>query len=112
MYLGIDIGTSGVKAILMTESGDVAAQATAPLPISRPHPLWSEQDPADWWTATNAAVKQLPLDLRNSVKGVGLAGQMHGATLLDENDQVLRPAILWNDGRSDCLLYTSDAADD
>ena len=110
MYLGIDIGTSGVKAILMTESGDVAAQATASLPISRPHPLWSEQDPADWWAATNAAVKQLPLHLRNSVKAVGLAGQMHGATLLDENDQVLRPAILWNDGRSEAACQTLEDA--
>ncbi|MEO1660441.1 MAG: xylulokinase [Pseudomonadota bacterium] len=101
MYLGIDIGTSGVKAILMEASGDVAAQATAPLPISRPHPLWSEQDPTDWWTATNVAVKRLPAELRGAVKGIGLAGQMHGATLLDKNDDVLRPAILWNDGRSD-----------
>ncbi len=111
MYLGIDIGTSGVKAILMDESGDVAAQATAPLPISRPHPLWSEQDPADWWTATNTAVKALPADFRAAVRGIGLAGQMHGATLLDKNDNILRPAILWNDGRSEaacCVL--EDAA--
>ncbi|MEL7283586.1 MAG: FGGY family carbohydrate kinase, partial [Pseudomonadota bacterium] len=60
MYLGIDIGTSGVKAILMAETGDVVAQATASLPISRPHPLWSEQNPADWWAATNNAVLNLP----------------------------------------------------
>ena len=113
MYLGIDIGTSGVKAILMEESGDVAAQATAPLPISRPHPLWSEQDPADWWTATNTAVKALPADFRAAVRGIGLAGQMHGATLLDKNDNILRPAILWNDGRSEatCRVLENAAPD-
>ncbi|MEM7640289.1 MAG: xylulokinase [Pseudomonadota bacterium] len=100
MYLGIDIGTSGVKAILMDEAGEVVAQATASLPISRPHPLWSEQDPQDWWRATNVAVARLPHALRGGVKAIGLAGQMHGATLLDSSDMPLRPAILWNDGRS------------
>ena len=100
MYLGIDIGTSGVKAILMDEAGEVVAQATAPLPISRPQPLWSEQDPQDWWRATGVAVNRLPHALRAAVKGIGLAGQMHGATLLDASDMPLRPAILWNDGRS------------
>lgn len=99
MYLGIDIGTSGVKAILLEEAGDVVAQATAPLPISRPHPLWSEQNPSDWWTATCVAVHRLPVELRQRVAAIGLAGQMHGATLLDADDEVIRPAILWNDGR-------------
>lgn len=100
MFLGIDIGTSGVKAILLGPDGTLAAQASAPLSVSRPQPLWSEQDPADWLTATDAAVLALPAALRAKVAGVGLAGQMHGATLLDANDAVLRPAILWNDGRS------------
>ncbi len=99
MYLGIDIGTSGVKAILLEETGDVVAQATAPLPISRPHPLWSEQNPSDWWTATCVAIHRLPVELRQRVAAIGLAGQMHGATLLDADDEVIRPAILWNDGR-------------
>lgn len=106
MYLGIDIGTSGVKAILLEEAGEVVAQANASLPISRPHPLWSEQDPADWWRATATAVQRLPSDLRASVKAVGLAGQMHGATVLDRADQPLRPAILWNDGRSEAACRT------
>ena len=100
MYLGIDIGTSGVKAIIAAPGGVVLAQASAPLAVSRPLDLWSEQDPADWWRATEAAVLGLPADLRAGVEGVGLAGQMHGATLLGADDKVLRPAILWNDGRS------------
>ncbi|MEP1143455.1 MAG: xylulokinase [Henriciella sp.] len=99
MYLGIDIGTSGIKAILMDEGGEVVAQATASLPISRPEPLWSEQNPADWWRATGVAIQRLPNDLRRQVTAIGLAGQMHGATVLDASDTPLRPAILWNDGR-------------
>ncbi len=78
----------------------VTAEATAPLALRRPHPLWSEQDPDSWVEAAENTVKCLPSILRSKVKGVGLSGQMHGATLLDANDRVLRPAILWNDGRS------------
>lgn len=100
MYLGIDIGTSGVKAVIANADGDVIEQATAPLPISRPHDLWSEQDPADWWRATGDAVKSISPDRRRKVEAVGLSGQMHGATLLGADDKPLRPAILWNDGRS------------
>jgi xylulokinase len=101
MFLGIDIGTSAVKAVVMQEDGAVAAEASAPLAVSRPRPLWSEQDPDDWWTAANRAVLGLPVESRRQVRAVGLAGQMHGATLLDESDRPLRPAILWNDGRSE-----------
>ena len=100
MFLGIDIGTSGVKAILLDERGVVRSQATASLTVSRPHPTWSEQDPESWWQATSEAVCALDPALRKAVRGVGLAGQMHGATLLDDKDRILRPAILWNDGRS------------
>jgi xylulokinase len=100
MYLGIDIGTSGVKAVILDDGGAVAAQASAPLSVSRPHEPWSEQDPDDWWSATDAAVLALPADLRGAVRAIGLAGQMHGATLLGADDRPLRPAILWNDGRS------------
>ena len=100
MYLGIDIGTSGVKALIIAPDGGVVAQASAPLSVSRPHDLWSEQAPDDWWAACDAAVMALPVDLRQAVAGVGLAGQMHGATLLGADDRPLRPAILWNDGRS------------
>ena len=100
MYLGIDIGTSGVKAIVAQAGGGVVGQATAPLVVSRPHRLWSEQDPQAWWSATCAAVQALDPTLRRQVKAIGLGGQMHGATLLGEDDLPLRPAILWNDGRS------------
>lgn len=100
MYLGIDIGTSGVKAILMNEGGAVVETANAPLVVSRPHDLWSEQDPADWWASVNSAVSDLDLKKRHAVKAIGLSGQMHGATLLDADGRALRPAILWNDGRS------------
>jgi xylulokinase len=100
MFLGIDIGTSSVKAVLVDDSGTVAGQATAPLTVSRPHPGWSEQDPADWWAATNRAVIGLDTQRRRQVRAIGLSGQMHGATLLDAADRPLRPAILWNDSRS------------
>ncbi|WP_299329496.1 xylulokinase [Parasphingopyxis sp.] len=100
MWLGIDIGTSSVKALLIDSDGAIAAQAEAPLAVSRPQPLWSEQDPEDWWTATECAALDLPGALRKSVHGIGLSGQMHGATVLGADDAVLRPAILWNDGRS------------
>ncbi|GGB27209.1 xylulokinase [Sphingomonas metalli] len=100
MFLGIDIGTSGVKAVVLDEHGAVAGQGTAALTVQRPHPLWSEQDPEAWWQATTAAVRAIDPAVRRAVRGIGLAGQMHGATLLDAADRPLRPAILWNDGRS------------
>lgn len=100
MYLGIDIGTSSVKAVLLAEDGAVQSTETTPLAVSRPRPLWSEQDPDDWWSATEAAVLAIDPVLRAKVQGIGIAGQMHGATLLGGDDRPLRPAILWNDGRS------------
>jgi xylulokinase len=100
VYVGIDIGTSGVKAVLLAPDGALLGQATAPLSVSRPQPLWSEQDPEDWWAAVGQAVTGLDAGLRAAVQGIGLSGQMHGATLLGDDDRPLRPAILWNDGRS------------
>ncbi|WP_333495476.1 xylulokinase [Kluyvera sp. CHPC 1.251] len=100
MYIGIDLGTSGVKAILLDEQGAVLASQTEKLTVSRPHPLWSEQDPEQWWQATDRAMKGLGQQHSlQGVKALGIAGQMHGATLLDKQQRVLRPAILWNDGR-------------
>lgn len=102
MFLGIDIGTSAVKAAVVNDDGTLVAEASsAPLNVSRPKPLWSEQDPDDWWRAANEAVLAIDPSTRAAVRGAGLAGQMHGATLLDDADKVLRPAILWNDGRSE-----------
>jgi xylulokinase len=101
MFLGIDVGTSSVKAVLMDGNGQLAGQGSAPLTVDRPHALWSEQNPESWWKATLEAVRALPAKERQAVKGIGLSGQMHGATLLDAADKPLRPAILWNDGRSE-----------
>ena len=102
-YLGLDIGTSSVKALLVDADQRIVAEASVPLSVSRPHPLWSEQNPDDWFDGVEAAVAairgQAPVAFA-SLAGVGLSGQMHGATLLDANDRPLRPAILWNDVRS------------
>lgn len=103
MYLGIDLGTSAVKALLLREDGSIAGQSSAPIEVLRPQPTWSEQDPQMWWRAVNTAVQNLresnPDGLAEA-QAVGLSGQMHGATLLDKDGDVLRHAILWNDGRS------------
>ncbi|MGH7785960.1 MAG: FGGY family carbohydrate kinase, partial [Candidatus Binatia bacterium] len=103
MFLGIDLGTSAVKVLLVDAQQRVVDQASAPLSISRPQALWSEQDPEAWWTAAAgavAALRQRQATAFAAVRGIGLSGQMHGATLLDAGDRVLRPAMLWNDGRS------------
>lgn len=103
MYLGVDIGTSEVKALLLDTSHHVVGSAGVALQVSRPQPGHSEQAPSDWWHATLKALaqlrQQLPAEFA-AVQGIGLSGQMHGAVLLDAQDQVLRPAILWNDTRS------------
>ena len=101
MYIGLDLGTSGLKGILITEGQAVVAEATAPLTVQRPQDRWSEQLPADWIAAAETVLDALAAshDL-SDVRGIGLSGHMHGATLLDASDQVLRPCILWNDTRS------------
>jgi len=103
MFLGLDLGTSGVKALLIDERQKPVASATGELDVSRPHAGWSEQNPADWIAATEEAVGKLkashPKELA-AVKGIGLSGQMHGATLIGSGGEALRPCILWNDTRS------------
>jgi xylulokinase len=103
MYLGLDLGTSGVKAMLIDGDQRIIGSANGSLDVSRPHSGWSEQEPSHWIRATEEAVSELkakhPKELA-AVKGIGLSGQMHGATLLDADDKVLRPCILWNDTRS------------
>ena len=109
MYLGIDLGTSGLKLLLLGDDHRVHASAEAALTLSRPQPGWSEQDPADWWQALNLAVAQLRELAPGAwaqVRAIGLSGQMHGAVLLGADDQVLRPAILWNDGRAEQACQT------
>jgi xylulokinase len=103
VYLGMDVGTSGVKAVLMSETGAIIAVASCGLTLSHPAPLFSEQDPDAWVDAVIAAVDSLAASHPREtaqVRGIGLSGQMHGATLLGEDGRPLRPAILWNDGRS------------
>ena len=103
MHLGMDIGTSGVKAVLVNETGAIVATASRELTLSHPAPLWSEQDPDAWFAAAIGAVDDLASSHSREigqVRGIGLSGQMHGATLLGEDGRPLRPAILWNDGRS------------
>lgn len=103
MYIGIDLGTSAVKVLLVDERQQQVAQASAALEVRRPRPTWSEQDPEDWWRAVQDCFAQLyrrDAGALGKVRAIGLAGQMHGAVLLDGRDRVLRPAILWNDGRS------------
>ncbi|MDJ1007774.1 MAG: xylulokinase, partial [Paracoccaceae bacterium] len=110
MFLGIDLGTSGVKALLIDEDQVVIGDTQAALSVSRPHDGWSEQDPAQWIEATCAAVRDLGAhaDL-SGVRSIGLSGQMHGATLLDGSDAVLRPCILWNDTRAHVEAAEMDA---
>jgi xylulokinase len=103
MYLGLDIGTSSVKGVLIDAKQKIVASAFASLSVSRPHPGWSEQAPEHWWKACGKVVKELARQKPKAiaeVAGIGLSGQQHGATLLDKAGKVLRPAILWNDARA------------
>jgi xylulokinase len=97
--VGIDVGTSGVKALAIDDAGTVLASAEVGYPLSSLHPGWSEQDPLDWWDATEAALSQLRAAV-GEPSGIGLSGQMHGLVALDSGGEVLRPAILWNDQRT------------
>lgn len=103
MYLGIDLGTSAVKALLINDHNKVLAEAEQSLTVARRKRLWSEQNPADWWTAVMQSIQQLRTQQGQSfqyIRGIGLSGQMHGAVVLNQARQPLRPAILWNDGRA------------
>lgn len=115
MYLGIDLGTSSVKTVLMDEQHSVVASSTSNMDVNRPETGWSEQDPASWITGMETTLAELhnkhPKQMQ-AVRGIGLSGHMHGATLLDKHDEVLRPCILWNDTRSHTeaqLLDTSQS---
>ena len=114
-YIGIDLGTSSVKMLLMDERGSVEGMVSKEYPISFPKPGWSEQNPEDWLEAVVCGVKELVgadddsadgceeyhyTDIARQVAGISFGGQMHGLVVLDENDEVIRPAILWNDSRT------------
>lgn len=101
LFLGLDVGTSGVKAILVNQTGAVAATATAPLSLSTPQPGWAEQDPESWWEASRAAIRGVLASMPASrVAAVGISGQMHSSVFLDREGKVIRPALLWCDGRT------------
>jgi xylulokinase len=103
LFLGLDVSTTGAKALLINESGSVVSSATTPLTLSAPHPLWSEQDPRHWWIGIAESIRQVLKQAGvsgSAVTAIGLTGQMHGLVLLDERGEVLRPAILWNDQRT------------
>ena len=100
-YLGIDIGTTAIKAMVVDEFGSVAGVGESPLEISVPMPGWAEQDPSDWWQGTVKAVRAACIQANvREVTSIGLSGQMHSSVLLDKADRMLRPAILWNDVRT------------
>lgn len=102
-YLGIDVGTSGTKTLLIDTDGKVIAEANAIYPLHQPKPGWTEQDPEDWWNATVKTVRQVvqTANLKpTDVRAIGLSGQMHGSVFLDKHDRVIRPALLWNDQRT------------
>lgn len=101
LYIGVDLGTSAVKLLLMDEKGKIQKIVSRDYPISFPNPGWSEQNPEDWLRETMKGIGDLVNDCdRSTVAGIGVCGQMHGLVILDENDKVIRPAILWNDGRT------------
>jgi xylulokinase len=112
LFLGLDVGTSGVKAILVAPSGDVVASATSPLTMQTPHPGWAEQDPEAWWRATLDAIARIGEHRAGArVAGVGISGQMHSSVFLDGAGDVIRPALLWCDGRTtaECAEITQRA---
>ncbi|HEY9087346.1 MAG TPA: FGGY family carbohydrate kinase, partial [Anaerolineaceae bacterium] len=108
-FLGIDVSTTATKALLVNERGEVVAVASTEYPFETPHPLWSEQDPALWWDGAQKSIRAVIAKsgvAAENIRGVGLTGQMHGLVLLDEAGKVLRPAILWNDQRTQAQCDT------
>ena len=100
-FIGVDLGTSAVKLLLMDDTGKICGSVSREYPLYFPQPGWSEQKPEDWWSAVCDGLKELlgGIDAAK-VGGISFGGQMHGLVILDENDEVIRPAILWNDGRT------------
>lgn len=102
MFMGIDLGTSSVKLLLMNQSGDIIKTLTKEYSLSFPKPLWAEQDPNEWWEVTKLAIKEILVNIDKSfLNGISFSGQMHGLVILDKNDEVIRPAILWCDQRTE-----------
>ncbi len=115
--LGLDVGTTGTKALLIDETGAIVASALSEYPLATPRPNWAEQDPADWWRATCETIRAVLAETNISggeISGIGLSGQMHGSVFLDEDDEVIRPAILWCDQRTSeqCAWITEAVGED
>jgi xylulokinase len=100
-FIGVDVGTGGVRVLAVDESGEVLAEASAEYPLHSPHPGWSEQDPEDWWRATKEAAGLVAGEVGDEIVGLGLTGQQHGSVFLDAEDGVIRRALLWNDQRTE-----------
>src|SRR4028118_2192458 len=100
VHVGLDVGTGGARAIAVDEAGEVVAKASSEYPLHSPRPGWTEQDPADWWEGAKAALGEVAAPAGGDVAGIGLTGQMHGSVFLDSADEVIRPALLWNDQRT------------
>ena len=101
LYIGIDLGTSAVKLVLMEGSGSIRKIVSKEYPLYFPHPGWSEQNPENWWNAVQEVIRELICDQeKDQIAGISFGGQMHGLVALDQDDQIIRPVILWNDGRT------------
>ena len=100
ILLGLDVGTGGARALAMDEKGNVVAETSASYPLHSPRPGWTEQDPADWWRAAEEVLGRVAAKIEDEIVGLGLTGQMHGSVFLDSSDEVIRPALLWNDQRT------------
>ena len=100
-YIGIDLGTSSCKGILVDEQGMIHRESSADYPVLYPHDNWTEQNPSEWLTAAKKVLTILSSGVSREVRGMSFGGQMHGLVVLDENDNVIRPCILWNDGRTE-----------
>ena len=111
-YIGLDLGTSALKLLLMSGQGEICKIISKEYPISFPKPGWSEQNPVDWWNAAVDGIRELVRDVvdKNQIKGISFGGQMHGLVVLDKDDHVIRPAILWNDGTEKLSQYTANIA--
>jgi xylulokinase len=101
LLLGLDVGTGGARAVAVEESGNVVAEASSEYPLMSPRPGWTEQDPQDWWEGAREALGKVAAEVEDEVVGLGLTGQMHGSVFLDASAQVIRPALLWNDQRTE-----------
>lgn len=100
-YIGVDLGTSSLKLLLLNEDGSILKTVSEEYPVYYPHSGWSEQNPDDWWAALTSGMKKLIAEVeKDHIKGIGVAGQMHGLVILDKSNEVIRPVILWNDGRT------------